>query len=276
MFLDDNRPYTLDRVVRIGISAGLLCGLIWLLGYLSEVLIPFVVALLLAYLINPLVVLVQKKVSHRVAAVFISLSAVLGLTAVLAWLFIPMIVNEIAQMGRILSELVNSSDLAEQAAKRLPPDLWQAVKDYLTKKEVQDIFRTENFWKIGEAVARKILPGAWGLITGTASFIMGLVGLAVIALYLIFLLLDYQKVSQGWKDLLPPSCQEAVLSFVSDFDSAMNRYFRAQAEVAFIVGILFVLGFWLISLPMGIFLGLFIGLLNMVPYLQIIGLIPWD
>ena len=74
----NNKPYTLDRIVRIGIAAGLLWGLIWLLGYLSEVLIPFAVALLLAYLINPLVLLVQRKVPNRIFAVFISLFAILA------------------------------------------------------------------------------------------------------------------------------------------------------------------------------------------------------
>ncbi len=45
----------------------------------------------------------------------------------------------------------------------------------------------------------------------------------------------------------------------------MNHYFRGQALVAFIVGILFCIGFSIIGLPMAIVLGLFIGLLNMVP-----------
>lgn len=273
MFLD-SKPYTLDRLIRIVITVGLLCGLVWLLGYLTDVLIPFAVALLLAYLINPLVLLVQKKIPNRIAAVFISLFAILALVVFLAWLLIPIIVNEVAHMGRILSEVVTKSELAERAANLLPPDLWQAVKDYAARKDIQDFFRTDNFWKIAETVARKILPGVWGLITGTASFIMGLVGLAVIGLYLVFLLFDYQKVRQGWKDLLPPAHREGVVAFVSDFDSAMNRYFRAQAAVASIVGVLFAVGFYLIGLPMGILLGLFIGLLNMVPYLQIIGLIP--
>ncbi|MEA3385342.1 MAG: AI-2E family transporter [Thermodesulfobacteriota bacterium] len=270
----DNKPYTLDRIVRIGIAVGLLWGLIWLLGYLSAVLIPFAVALLLAYLINPLVFLVQRKVPNRVFAVFISLFTVLVSVAVLAWLLIPIIVADIANMGRILTDFVNDSDLAEQAAQRLPPHIWETVKDFMASNEVRDFFKTDNFWKISESIACKVLPGAWGLLTGTASFIMGLVGLAVIGLYLIFLLLDYEKVKQGWKDMLPPAYQEATIAFVSDFQLAMNRYFRAQAEVASIVGILFAMGFWLIDLPMGILLGLLIGILNMVPYLQIIGLIP--
>jgi predicted PurR-regulated permease PerM len=206
--------------------------------------------------------------------VFISLFAVLAAVSVLAWLVIPMIVNEIVNMGRILSEVVTSSDVAERAAEHLPPDLWQAIRDYAGQKDVQAFFKTENFWKIAEALARKVLPGVWGIISGTAGFITGLVGLAVVGLYMVFLLMDYTKVSQGWKDLLPVAYREVIAGFVNDFDSAMNRYFRAQALVAFIVGVLLAIGFLIIGLPLGILLGLFIGLLNMVPYLQIIGLIP--
>jgi predicted PurR-regulated permease PerM len=273
MFSESN-PYTFDRIVRISITLGFLCGLVWLLGYLSDVLIPFAAAFLLAYLMNPLVALVQKKVPNRAGAVFISLFAVLAAALVIAWLVIPMIVNEIVNMGRILSEVVTSSDVAERAAKRLPPDLWQAIKDYAGQKDIQAFFKTENFWKIAEALARKVLPGVWGIISGTAGFITGLVGLTVVGLYMVFLLMDYRKMSQGWKDLIPAAYREGITGFVTDFDSAMNRYFRAQALVASIVGVLFALGFLLIGLPMGILLGLFIGLLNMVPYLQIIGLIP--
>jgi predicted PurR-regulated permease PerM len=132
--------------MRLGIAAALLWGLVWLLGYLSDVLIPFAVALLLAYLINPLVLLVQKKIPNRIAAVFISLFSVTAFLALLAWLLIPVIVDEIGHMGQIISGLVSNSDLAERAAKHLPPDLWQALKDYAARKEVQDFFRTENCW----------------------------------------------------------------------------------------------------------------------------------
>jgi predicted PurR-regulated permease PerM len=272
--LFDRKPYTFDRVFRIGIAVALLWGLVWLLGYLSDVLIPFAVALILAYMMNPLVNVIQKKIPHRLTAVFMSLFIVIALAVFLVWLIIPMIVTEIKHTGQLLSNLVNNADLAKHAAQRLPPDLWQAIKDYASRQEVQEFFKTENFWKIAEMAARKVLPGVWGLITGTASFIMGLIGLAVIGLYLVFLLLDYEKVLQEWKELLPPSHRETIMGFVSDFELAMNRYFRGQAAVASIVGGLFAVGFLLIGLPMGILLGLFIGLLNMIPYLQIIGLIP--
>ena len=104
--LFDGKPYTFDRVIRIGITVGLLWGFIWLLGYLSDVLIPFAIALLLAYLINPLVQLVQRKIPNRLISVVFSLFAVAVFLALTAWLLIPAIVQEIGQMGHILSRLV--------------------------------------------------------------------------------------------------------------------------------------------------------------------------
>ncbi len=54
----------------------------------------------------------------------------------------------------------------------------------------------------------------------------------------------------------------------------MNHYFRGQALVALCVGVLFCIGFLIIDMPLAIILGLFIGVLNMVPYLQLISLVP--
>ena len=54
----------------------------------------------------------------------------------------------------------------------------------------------------------------------------------------------------------------------------MNSYFRGQSLIALIVGILFSIGFLIIDFPLAVGLGLFIGLLNLVPYLQLIGLVP--
>jgi predicted PurR-regulated permease PerM len=141
-------------------------------------------------------------------------------------------------------------------------------------KDVQAFFQTDNAWALIEAAARKVLPGVWGLVTGTAGFLLGLIGLAVIGLYLVFLLIDYRQVSQNWKELLPAAYRQPVSEFVTDFESAMSAYFRGQAAVAAICGVLFAVGLCLVGLPLAVLLGLLLGLLNMVPYLQILGVIP--
>ncbi|MCK5075047.1 MAG: AI-2E family transporter [Calditrichia bacterium] len=270
----DQKPYTLDRIVRLGMFVALIWGIVWILGYLSDVLIPFFVAFLLAYLINPLVSLVQKKIHNRGLAIFISLLGVLLCVGLFIVLIVPLMAGEITHMGEIITNLMNNSELAEKAAEKLPPDLWKSIRDYAMQDEVRQFFKTENFWKITQSIAQKILPGVWGIISGTASFLWSLAGLMIIGLYLVFLLIDFHKVNTGWKELLPDAYVEKISAFTIEFNEAMRRYFRAQAAIAAIVGVLFAVGFEIIGLPLGIFLGLFIGLLNMVPYLQIIGLIP--
>jgi predicted PurR-regulated permease PerM len=272
MLLDD-KPYTFDRVVRITISIALLLGIILLLNHLSDVLIPFAVALLLAYLINPLVQLVQKKIPNRVIAVLISLAAILIVVVGLAWVMVPRIADEVSRMGKIVSDLVESSELGKRAEDHLPPQIWEPIHEFIENKEIQDFFKPENRGKILEGAINKVLPGVWGIVSGTAMLILEIVGLVVIMLYLFFLLLDYEKV-KNWRQMIPSAYRDKVSDFVQEFESAMSQYFRGQALVAFITGVLFAIGFKIIGLPLAVLLGLFIGLLNMVPYLQIIGFIP--
>lgn len=270
----DKKPYTVDRVVRITISVGLTWAVIWMLRHLGDVLIPFAVALLLAYLIDPLVVRIQRKVPHRGASVILSLVIVLVVIVGACGILLPMIGRELARMAKLVTALVGDSDLAARARALLPPDLWRAIRELLMSEEAQVWIKNDTLIKAGQTVGQKLLPGVWGVITGAASLVAGLVGLTVVLLYLIFLLLDFQKVRTGWKEIIPPAYRDAVVGFVAEFDRAMHLHFRGQAAVASIVGLLFALGFTLIGLPMGIVLALFIGVLNMVPYLQILGFFP--
>ena len=168
MILQQER-FTLDRLVRLGAIAAVVLGLIWLLGYLADVMIPFAVAMLLAYLINPLVNLVQRKVTSRAGAVALSLLAitVAGLGVLVAVL--PLVLREISHLGRLVSQLLSNSTLAAKAAERLPPDLWAAIRDYIARPEVQGLLTADNVYKATEKVSSSVLPGVWGIISGAAS-----------------------------------------------------------------------------------------------------------
>ncbi|MFH1811451.1 MAG: AI-2E family transporter [Pseudomonadota bacterium] len=266
--------YTLDRLVRLTLSAAAAVGLFWLLHVLADVLVPFAVALLLAYLLDPLVTLVQRKVPGRAAAVALSLVGVTLTGLIAVAIVVPLVLGEVAHAGRLISQLVSNSTLAQTAQDRLPPDLWLAVRDLLARPDVQEMFSADNAYKLASVVGQKVLPGVWGLLSGATSLVLGLVGLTVIVLYVVFLLMDYQRVREGWQDLIPEGYRQRVVLFARDFDLAMNRYFRAQAVIAAAVGVVCAIGFTLIGLPLGILFGLFVGLLNMVPYLQIVALLP--
>ena len=276
MSLISDKPFTFDRVIRIGITIAIIWGVIWLLDLLSDILIPFAVAAILAYLVHPLVnfIKIKLRVKNRVLSVILGLIFILGVLVLIAWILIPVVVAETTHMGQLLTKLVNETDWNQQASKYLPKDMLKFIEDFIERNDVQAFFRTESFGKMLNSVLQRLLPGVWSVFSGALNIVLGIFGIAIIILYLIFLLIDYDTIFRGWKELIPPGIKTQTLDVIGNFKSSMHNYFRAQALIASIVGILFTIGFLIIGLPMGILLGLFIGLLNMVPYLQNIAIIP--
>lgn len=269
----DNKPYTFDRVVRIALGFGVLYVLLWLLTELSEVLIPFAIAFLLAYLINPLVNRVQRRIRPRGLAVILTLAALLIAALAMLHIVIPIVAQEINSTGHLLTQLDNVQ-LSARVTQAIPSSWLDALRDELTEDKVQALFTPERRRAMAQAALRRVLPGLWRLFTGAAYAVLSLAVIGVIFLYLFFLLLDFGRIQDRWKGLIPAPYRSAAVDFLHEFNLAMSHYFRGQAMIAGSVGALFAVGFWLINLPMGIVLGLLIGVLNMVPYLQILGLIP--
>ena len=67
---------------------------------------------------------------------------------------------------------------------------------------------------------------------------------------IIFILLDYESISEGWPHLVPQKYRPFVINVMNDVKDGMNRYFRGQAFVALCVGILFSIGFLIIDFPL--------------------------
>lgn len=268
----DDKPYTLDRTVRLALAAGLAAGAILLLDYLSDVLIPFAVALVLAYMLNPLVDRLTRLVKVRGLAVALALVLMGAAVGLAAWLVLPRAGQELAHMAKVVRQFVNDSELARRAAERLPPDLWQWLKDFFAREDVRQLFDAGGLAAMAKSAAGKVLPGVWGVLSGTFEVVLALVGTMVVLLYLVFLLADYARYRDAWPELVPQGWRGRVMEMSREFETAMQQYFRGQALVALIMGILFATGFSIIGLPMAIVTGLFLGLLNMVPYLQIAGM----
>ncbi|MFO7818346.1 MAG: AI-2E family transporter [Desulfovibrionales bacterium] len=271
--MSDSKP-DINTIARWLFGAMLIWAGVQILGYLSDVLIPFVIAFLLAYLINPIVSIVQKKIKNRTIAVLATLSVLGAATILVLQLVIPLIAQEINHLSTLLAKFIQDTNFQARARDKIPTEIWSIARDYLTHEKLVSLFEDKNLWKIGHELGQKILPGIWQVLSGTANIILGLTGLFIILLYLIFLLIDYEKFRRSWQDMLPRKHRNTVVNFIQDFNRHMNRYFRSQALIAAIVGIIFATGFSILGLPMAIILGLFIGLLNMIPYLQLLGAIP--
>ena len=152
----------------------------------------------------------------------------------------------------------------------IPRLVQEYLHEHLTAEEIQSIVTQNGFLEGIKAT----LPKLWDIITQSISIVSSVFTLTMVALYTLLILLDYEDINKGWPNLLPERYRGFAIQLVGDIEESMNKYFRGQALVALCVGILFSIGFLIIDFPIAVGLGMFIGLLNMVPYLQLIGFIP--
>ena len=272
--IPNDRSFTFGRVVQLALFAGLAWGLVLLLDYLSDVLLPFVTGLVVAYFLDPVTNRVQHVIKQRVLAALFTLVSITLAVSLVVWFMVPMVGNELADMGRTVSKMAANTELAQAAKEHLPENVWEEVNEILKRDDVKRYLTSDGAVQMAKDTAKKLLPGVWGVLSGAANVLTFITGLLVIMLYVVFLLIDYHNMAARWRDYLPPSMRDDVSGFVEEFIQATNRYFRSQALVACCVAVLFAIGFSIIGLPLAILMGIFIGLLNMVPYLQIVGTIP--
>ena len=272
--IPNDRSFTFDRVVQLALFAGLAWGLVLLLDYLSDVLLPFVTGLVVAYFLDPVTNRVQHVIKQRVLAALFTLVSITLAVSLVVWFMVPMVGNELAEMGRTVSKMAANTELAQAAKEHLPENVWEEVNEILKRDDVKRYLTSDGAVQMAKDTAKNLLPGAWGVLSGAANVLTFITGILVIMLYVVFLLIDYHNMAARWRDYLPPSIRDDVSGFVEEFIQATNRYFRSQALVACCVAVLFAIGFSIIGLPLAILMGIFIGLLNMVPYLQIVGTIP--
>ncbi len=262
------REITFDRVIRWLIVALVATAIVLLINRLSSVLLPFFIAWILAYMIYPFVLFLQNKcrLKYRILSIVVALLVVLAVLTLTAFLVVPPIVEESIRMAGLITVYFHDTF----ATSDLLRNVQNMLQNYANDDSLMKLIQHSSVMDVAE----NLVLQAWEFLSGTINFAIGLLGSLVVLLYLVFILLDYEKISEGWIRFLPASKRDFAGMIVSDVKNGMNAYFRGQSLIALLVGILFSIGFLIIDFPMAIGLGLFIGVLNLIPYLQLVGFIP--
>lgn len=262
----ERQPYTFDRVVRIIFS---ICGIlvvIYLLDVLKGVLLPFLVACLIAYMLEPIVKW-NMRLTHlksRFIPVILTLLETCVAVGGFCAIIFPYVVSECAQM----TDMVKAYATQQIQIPYISESIHRFIRENVDFNQLSRLLSREE-WR---AIIRNALTSSWTFLTSGVALVASVVSWLVVIIYVLFIMLDYERLMLSFRQLIPHSQRKRASRIVSDIKTTMNRYFRGQFLIASIVGILFAAGFMLIGLPMGVVLGLFIGVLNLVPYLQLISL----
>lgn len=235
---------------------------------LYGVLLPFFVSFLLAYVLDPIVGFIQTKCRVRNRALAVCVTLLLA---------VSIVVGAVAALRKPVTEQVNAAWTGFQnyiAAFN--------INDYVSAETQEKLLQWQTEWDWQSILAnpeltnsiKNLIPSIGNWITGGLSWMSELLVVFIGFMYLIFLMIDFPNIRANYSRFIPRKIRPKVVMLMGDIDRNMNAYFRGQATVATCVGILFAIGFTIIGMPMGIAMGLIIGLLNMVPYMQALGIPP--
>lgn len=250
------------RYTIVALSAVTLVGtvvfIIWVLGQiigaLHSLVFPLAIAGVMALILLPIVELFERQLRMNRLGAVISLFVILfGLFLTVMVLVLPTAIHQGSQFFQSVPEIAERGHASLSA--RFPRVL-PMVEDAITEMEIQSM-----------------LPDAEEATDRTMKYIGFLVGLGFVPLYLFFALLSGGRMKQHAKGMLflfTKQRQNEVVYLVQLFINYVTAFFRGQLTIALIMGVMMAVGFTVIGLEAAIFLGLALGMLNIVPYLGFI------
>lgn len=261
-----NGEITFDKFIRWAGTAVIVFGVLYLVNYLSGVLLPFCVAWLFAYLLYPMVNFVQHRmrVKVRAIAIIITMALVVAIIGGVVYLIIPPMIEQFEKLGHFLTRWVYHTTHTN--------DLTAYISQWLdeNRNDIERFFHSDEF---GNAV-KSAMPKLFNFVGQTASILMSVVASMITLLYMFFILLDYEFLTNNWVRIFPKKNRNFWRELIKDVERELNNYIRGQSMVALCMGIMFCIGFTIMDFPMAIGLGILIGILDLVPYLHTFALIP--
>ena len=257
---------TLDKLVRWGGIALSVLIVYYLVKILSGVLLPFFIAWLLAYLLNPMVKFVQHKmhVRSRVLSIIITMIAVIAVVAFVILLIIPPMIGQFQKLGEVAIKFLNSNTPTNNVTEYIQ----QWFRE--NQEQVNNFFKSNDFTE----ALKVAMPKLFAFVGETANVVISIIASFITLLYMFFILLDYEFLTNNWIKIFPKKSRPFWKELMGDVERELNNYIRGQGLVALCMGILFCIGFTIIGFPMAIGLGILIGILDLVPYLHTFALIP--
>jgi predicted PurR-regulated permease PerM len=252
-----------NRLILVGLAA---LVLLWFITNAWDGLGPFIIALVLAYLMLPLVDLIARFVPRVFAILLVYLAFIAVIWALVSWLF-PLIGSQVKELSNDVptyqAQFNRWSAQATEWYNNLPisADVRQSIENAIRN----------SLGTIGSA-AQSALVGAITAVSRAMGFI---VGLFIIPFWLFYVLKDKSRGLTAFNNMLPRSWRSDVWRIVRIINGVFSQYIRGQLILALVVGIASTIGMLIVGAPFPIILGVISGITEIVPVIgPILGAIP--
>jgi predicted PurR-regulated permease PerM len=219
---------------------------------LGSVLTPFLISVIIAYLLNPLVHQLHRRgVPRGISIVIIYIVFFLFITVLLINM-IPLFIDQLRELSEKLPALIEQVEKwmndFHQNKRFLPLAVRNAVDSNLTALEGKTT-----------ASISKILERAGVAVEGMA-------GAFVIPFLVFYMLKDVKGIERTVIAFFPKNNRTGIVRLIRSVDEALGNYIRGQLLVAFLVGVLAYVGYLIIKMPYGVLLALIVAVTNIIPY----------
>lgn len=246
-------------------------ALLWIIESLGTLLAPFLVAMGLAYLLDPAVDRFEARGMGRTVGIILMAGPVLAALAVVGILGVPALGQQVGTLigdaPVLLERLVAFAASLEDRLAQVP---W--VGEYV--REQAEALDPDQVVAALEARQSEIAQRAWAGVVGVGRGVgsaLTIVSYVILTPVITFYLLrDWDGMVERATDLIPVPQTESVTSFLSEFDGLLGRFLRGQITVATLMGFLTFLGLWLWGFPYAILIGALVTVFSVVPYLGLI------
>ncbi len=239
------------------IWAGIVFSTILLLWVFRSILLPFVIGLTLAYLLNPVVNWLQRIHINRPWAAMILLTLVITIIIGLLLALVPLVLQQILGLtGRLPGYIGDLRELIQQWAPQF--------NEWLGAERAQQLEGSLTDL-IGKGV--ELVGGLTATLAASGLTVINTIAVLFITPVVAFyLLVDWEGMMRKADDLLPRQYQTEIRGVLREIDQAMAGVIRGQGGVILVLCVYYATALTVTGLNFGLAIGLIGGLLSFVPY----------
>lgn len=220
--------------------------------FIKAILTPFFIAVIISYILNPIVNILNHRKVPRTIAVLLIYSVFLSSLTVIIMNMTPMFVSQIAELNEHMPQMaMRAQSLVDgfNQNQLLPDSVRNGFNHSLTKLENSISMAISNYMnQIGNTINMLFI-----------AFIVPFVAF--------YILKDFQIIEKTALAIVPREHRKRTIKLLIDIDTALGNYIRGQLLVCVIIGVLAYLGYWLIGMPYALLLASVVAVFNIIPYL---------
>ena len=239
----------------------------WLIGLavfgaflylLSDVLLPFVAGMAVAYFLDPAADKVEKWGASRIIATVVILAAFFIVAIAGIVLLFPLIQAQIVGLAARIPQLV-------EAVRQQAEPLLAVLQANLTEEQIGELRQAAGNYA-GDAIGW-ISGVLAGLVSGGLALFKLLSLIVITPVVSFYLLRDWDRIIAHMDSLLPSGQASTIRGIVTDIDDTIAGFVRGQASVCLVLGVYYGLALSLAGLESGLLVGLGAGLISFIPYI---------